>query len=74
MRTKAQAERIKGYNRYLLKAIKVIKELIEEIERQERNRKVPYTAQVERRELVFDIVRRIVLMVKDLRLLVRITA
>ena len=74
MRTKAQAKKIAGYSEYLLKVIEVVREMMKEIERQEQERTIALSTQVERRELMFDIVRRIVLMMRDLRLLVKLTA
>ena len=74
MRTKAQARKIAAYSDYLLKVIGVVRDLMEEIERQEQERIIALSVQVERRELMFDIVRRIVRMIKDLKLLEKLTA
>ena len=74
MRTKEQVRKIKGYNSYLLTAIRVVKKLIQDMERQEIEKRFPFRIQVERRELVLDIVKRIVLMIKDLKLLIHLTA
>ena len=74
MRTKAQARKIAAYSDYLLKVIGVVRDLMEEIERQEQERTIAFDVQVERRELMFDIVRRIVRMIRDLKLLEKLTA
>ena len=74
MRTKAQAQKLEGYSNYLLQVIDMVRELMKEIERQEEERPIPFKVQVERRELIFDIVRRIVLMIRNLKLFEKITA